>query len=162
MPSVQLLRSVVEQAVLAPSSHNTQPRRVRIDGRQLELYLDRSRALAVNDPRDRELTISCGAALLNARVAAEHAGTRLDISLLPDGEDADLLARTALAGDGAGDESLYAAIAERRTYRKHFADGDVRGRDARCARRRGGRGGCLRGGARRRQARTLRSRCRRG
>jgi hypothetical protein len=123
--SHKLLRSVVEQAVLAPSSHNTQPWVFRIDGETLELYADRTRALAVNDPHDRELTISCGAALLNARLAAEHAGAKLDIGLLPDGEEDDLLARAGFAGDGVGDESLLAAIATRRTYRKDFADGDV-------------------------------------
>ena len=34
----------------------------------VELLADRTRALPVNDPQDRELTISCGCALFNLRV----------------------------------------------------------------------------------------------
>jgi hypothetical protein len=123
--SAKLLRSLVERAVLAPSSHNTQPWLFRIAGNRLELYADRTRALSVNDPHDRGLTISCAAALLNARIAAGHAGARLDIELRSEGDESDLLARATLAGDGAADEALFAAIAERRTYRKDFEDRDV-------------------------------------
>jgi hypothetical protein len=52
--------SLVSAAVRAPSSHNTQPSWFRCAGETIELYADRSRALPVNDPFDRELTISCG------------------------------------------------------------------------------------------------------
>ena len=40
----------------------------------VDLLADRTRALPVNDPEDRELTISCGCALFNLRVAAAAAG----------------------------------------------------------------------------------------
>jgi len=120
-PSAILARAV-EQAVLAPSSHNTQPWLFRIDGESLELYADRARGLRVNDPDDRELTVSCGAALLNARVAAEHAGAALEVELLPDGDGGDLLARARLAGGSSADARLFAAIADRRTYRRPFSD----------------------------------------
>jgi len=121
----QRLRSLVEQAILAPSSHNTQPWMFRIDGGRMELHADRTRALPVNDPHDRELTLSAAAALLNARLAAEHAGSRLDVVLLPEGDGSDLLARATLVGDGVADGSLFAAIADRRTYRRDFADREV-------------------------------------
>ena len=58
-----LLRSLVEYAALAPSGHNTQPWRFRLRGGGAELLADRTRALPVVDPDDRELVISCGAAL---------------------------------------------------------------------------------------------------
>jgi hypothetical protein len=120
------LRALVESAVLAPSSHNTQPWAFRIDGERLELHADRTRALAVNDPHDRELTISCGAAWLNARVAAADAGAGLETVLLPEGEEADLLAAGTLTG-GAPEAGLppAAAIARRRTHREPFADRPV-------------------------------------
>jgi hypothetical protein len=91
------LRSLVESAALAPSSHNTQPWVFRFADDRLELLADRTRALPANDPHDRELTISCGAAWLNVRVAAQHAGTGLHVTLLPEGEESDLLARATLA-----------------------------------------------------------------
>jgi nitroreductase len=127
-----LLRWIVGRAVLAPSSHNTQTWLFRIAGSRLELYADRTRALVVNDPHDRELTISCAAALLNARLAAEHAGARLDVVLLPEGDQSDLLARATLADDGGPDEWLFATVAARRTYRKDFAEREVPA-DARAA-----------------------------
>ena len=63
-------RRLLEAAVQAPSSHNTQPWLFRVEDGAVHLLADRTRALPVNDPDDRELTISCGCALLNLRVAA--------------------------------------------------------------------------------------------
>ena len=55
------LQRWVEAAVLAPSSHNTQPWRFRLRGGGIDPRADRTRALPVNDPGDRELTIIwCG------------------------------------------------------------------------------------------------------
>jgi hypothetical protein len=74
----------------------------------------------VNDPHHRELIISCGAALLNARLAAAHPGVGLDVSVLPEGGLDGLLARATVRGAATADEPLFAAIATRRTYRKPF------------------------------------------
>jgi len=114
------MRFIVEQAVLAPSSHNTQPWLFGVEGERLELRADRTRALPVNDPQDRELTISCGAALFNARVAAAKLARGLAVTLLPDGEDSDILARVVLTDDVANEATLFAAIATRHTYRGAF------------------------------------------
>jgi nitroreductase len=56
------LESLIGYAILAPSSHNSQPWLFRINAMDLELFADRRRALPVVDPQQRELTISCGAA----------------------------------------------------------------------------------------------------
>lgn len=116
---------LVEAATQAPSSHNTQPWRFTADGSALELHADRTRALPVNDPRDRELTISCGAALLNLRVAAAHTGLAAEVKALPDGQQADVLARIELAQPATFDTDkdlgrLYDAIPQRRTHRGAF------------------------------------------
>ncbi|MGW7363450.1 Acg family FMN-binding oxidoreductase [Streptomyces sp. NPDC054841] len=127
-----LVRSLVDRAVRAPSSHNSQPWIFRQAGDVIELYADRSRALPVNDPDDRELFISCGAALLNLRLAAHHHRLAPVVALLPDTADANLCARVGLSplphrtdadADADADESLlYEAIDRRRTCRKPFAD----------------------------------------
>ena len=121
--SILDLQALVQAASLAPSSHNTQPWLFRLDGRVIELLADRTRALPVNDPDDRELTISCGCALFNLRVAAAAAGLDAKVDLLPDAADVDLLARVRLAPAATmqADAELQAAMAERRTYRERFA-----------------------------------------
>jgi hypothetical protein len=57
---------LVGAAVLAPSSHDTQLGPFRTSDSAIDLSADRTRALPVNDPDDRELTISC-CALFNLR-----------------------------------------------------------------------------------------------
>ncbi len=116
-------QALVQRAALAPSSHNTQPWRFVVRDGALELHADRTRALPVNDPGDRELTISCAAALFNLRVAAAAAGFLADVSFPFDG---DLLARVALApGPGNVPGTLAASIPLRHTSREPFAPGPV-------------------------------------
>lgn len=124
----ETLDTLLRAAVLAPSSHNTQPWTFSLEPGSVHLYADRTRALPVNDPDDRELIISCGAALFNLRVAAWDAGATPVIELLPDPGQRDLLAKVDLHGCGrppADVERLHAAIEERRTRREGFADRPV-------------------------------------
>ncbi|WP_448522145.1 hypothetical protein [Schleiferia thermophila] len=76
--------SLIQKAVRAPSSHNTQPWIFHVAESAINLYADRTRALPVNDPDDRELTISCGCALMNLRVAAAAEGLDARLEALPD------------------------------------------------------------------------------
>jgi hypothetical protein len=127
--SESLIGSVLAAATRAPSSHNTQPWRFVSRRDVVELRADRTRALPVNDPEDRELTMSCGAALLTLRVAAAHHGLHADLVLLPDPPDGDLLARVRLTADDDVEvalAALYPAVIRRRTHRGAFdADGSL-------------------------------------
>ena len=114
--------ALVRDATRAPSSHNTQPWLFRVGDDRIDLYADRTRALPVNDPFDRELVISCGAALTNLRVSASHSGWATTVQLRPT-DDADLLATVKLEVDhDQPDDPLWAAIDRRRTLRKAFAE----------------------------------------
>lgn len=116
---------LLRYAILAPSSHNTQPWLFRIRQDTLEMYADRTRALRVCDPNERQLIISCGCALYHLRVAMEHFGCLGSIATLPDATDPDLLARLRLGEHGSPnveDNLLFAAITRRRTNRQPFAD----------------------------------------
>ena len=53
----------------APSLHNAQPWRLRLEPAAIELYADPERRLPAVDPEDRELRMGCGAALYNLRLA---------------------------------------------------------------------------------------------
>ena len=114
---------LLHYAVMAPSGHNSQPWLFRINGSVVSLYQDRSRWLPIVDPHGRELTMSCGAALLNLRIAIAHFGLAETTELLPDENDPDLLARVTLVNTGRIDPpetTLFDAIPRRRTNRFPF------------------------------------------
>jgi hypothetical protein len=78
-------RAMIRLAVWAPSSHNTQPWVFRLVKSGIDVLADRTRALPVNDPSDRELTISCGCALMN--LAGRQVAGEGEVSwMLPEGE----------------------------------------------------------------------------
>ncbi|MCG8469427.1 MAG: hypothetical protein MJB57_14680 [Gemmatimonadetes bacterium] len=91
------------------------------------------------DPDDRELVISCGAALFHLRVALRHFGFRGDVqTVAPSARfDAlglrtvpDVLARVRLGRSeppSPEDEALFAAIPRRHTNRSRFLDEEVGG-----------------------------------
>jgi nitroreductase len=118
----RLARQVVELATRAPSVHNTQPWRFVAGMAELDLYADRTRQLAALDPTGRQLTISCGAALGFAELAACALGYSRSTEFLPD-EDDDHLARLTIgppAPVGADELALVREIGRRRTVRDRF------------------------------------------
>lgn len=117
------LRHVVQAATLAPSVHNTQPWRFAMLPDGFELLADPSRQLQVLDPTTRQLHLSCGAALANARVAARALGFHAVVELLPERRSPELLARLALrpAPKPRGAEiALALAVMKRHTVREPF------------------------------------------
>ncbi len=122
------LQFLLNYAVLAPSGHNTQPWQFTLQNETLELWADRSRALPHVDPHQRELIISCGAALLNIRLALHHFGYSGDIEIFPVAHQVDLLARIRLGEwreEPADEKALFAAISHRHTDRSLFDDWDI-------------------------------------
>jgi nitroreductase len=119
------LRFALQYAVLAPSSHNSQPWHFIVDGDSVMLCADRTRALPIVDPFDRELIISCGAVLFNLRVALQQFGLGYSIRLFPVEADPDALAHVRVLPDGPRDASIVAlfdAITRRVTTRESFLD----------------------------------------
>jgi nitroreductase len=111
-------------AVLAPSGHNTQPWQFRVTHDDaVDVFADRSRALPVVDPHDRELVMSCGAALFGLRLALDAFGEQHSVQYTPEPMDFDLLARVQLTGRGAPDPEarrLLEAVTRRHTNRTAF------------------------------------------
>ncbi|MGN6613203.1 MAG: Acg family FMN-binding oxidoreductase [Angustibacter sp.] len=117
----ELTLTMAEAARLAPSVHNSQPWRFEPLPDGLAVHEDVDRALPSLDPRGRQRTMSCGAAVANAAVALAHAGVQPVVALLPDAGRPALLAsvrggRPAAPGDA--DLRRYAALARRRAHRR--------------------------------------------
>lgn len=76
------LEQVIYCATLAPSGHNAQPWKFRIEGEDnITILPDYHRVLPVADPDNHELFISLGCALENLVVAAEHFGYRPEVKI---------------------------------------------------------------------------------
>ncbi|MFE5586052.1 Acg family FMN-binding oxidoreductase [Kitasatospora sp. NPDC056531] len=130
MPTLVLdaaaLEKLVSAAVAAPSIHNSQPWRFRLDPATstVEVQADRSRAVPAADPQGRALHISVGAAVLNLRVAARHLGWAPEVRLLPDPAEPDLFAAVRLDAPATapvpGNDRLFEAIWRRHSSRAPF------------------------------------------
>lgn len=114
------LRTIVALASLAPSVHNTQPWRFTWDGETLTVYEDPTRALPVLDPTGRERRISCGCAVLMARLAFAELGYAVEVSLHSGAErlaDLRVVGRAPPTGE---EHALAEAIPRRTTDRDPF------------------------------------------
>jgi hypothetical protein len=125
MPDHAQWTQVVEQAVRAPSIHNTQPWSFLARGDQLDIRCDPARALPAIDPTGRQQVVSCGAAMEFAVVALAALGYEVAVEVLPDPADAELLATVTVTGARdvtAEDAAMGAAIGSRHTDRSPFRD----------------------------------------
>jgi hypothetical protein len=123
------LRRAGVRATLAPSVHNTQPWRFVLSADQLRIYADRSRQLHVLDPTGRQLTISCGCALMNARVSLAGDGLDVTVERFPVADQPDLLARIrptfGASSPAEGLAVLDHVLEIRQTNRRHFTGAEV-------------------------------------
>jgi nitroreductase len=125
-------RFLLHYAILAPSSHNTQPWKFQILPNGIAVFADYTRRLPVVDPNNRELIMGVGAAVFNLRVAALRFGFRVRVSYNHSGASDLPIAFVELARDlpvqeegrpisGESDiRELFAAIRERHTNRHPF------------------------------------------
>ncbi|OBB65270.1 NAD(P)H nitroreductase [Mycobacterium sp. 852014-50255_SCH5639931] len=140
-PDAGTVRTVLSLASRAPSVHNTQPWRWRVDATSLHFYSDASRQLPNTDPDGRDLMLSCGAALHHCVVALAAVGWLSKVTRLPNPADPSHLAAIELSPHRADsvDIALAAAIPRRRTDRRYYSSwpvpvGDVALMAARAAR----------------------------
>lgn len=87
-PNEAQLRYVAALALLAPSTHNTVPLRMRLDASAgaLHFAVDRRAVLPQSDPVGRQATISVGAAVANAALAAQAYGLAASVDVHAEAE----------------------------------------------------------------------------
>ena len=110
----------------APSVLNTQPWWFG-DGageREISLHADVDRRLGIADPLGREMLLSCGAALFTGRVALRYLSLVPKVSVLPDPDLPNLVARIGYGPKEVApadyERDLFAAIPRRHTHRGGF------------------------------------------
>lgn len=124
------LRRAAIRATRAPSVHNTQPWRFAVRGGGLDIMADWSRRLTVLDPRGRQLLMSCGCAVFNARVSLAAAGHGVTVERFGEPSRPELVARIVPSPIWEPDpllSRLDPAIDSRQTNRRHFVSEPVPG-----------------------------------
>jgi nitroreductase len=124
----EVVADVLRVASLAPSLHNTQPWLFRLAPDRVELHPDPDRRLPATDPEDRELRLSCGAALFNLRLGLRRHGIKPVVSLLPGPEAPGALAVVRRGWTTPFDDetrALWEAVPHRRSNRAPFHERPV-------------------------------------
>jgi hypothetical protein len=131
--SAEQLRFLIRYAILAPSSHNSQPWRFSAGDGHVDILIDANRWLKVADDDQRELHISLGCALENLLIAAEHFGFAHEVTYFPDGDGKDLVASVHLRNGGTPAPHrppvLFNMIAVRHTNHTVYDNRTISGRD---------------------------------
>ncbi len=87
------LKFFLNFAVLAPSSHNSQPWRFLIEDNHILVSLEPQRSLPDSDRNNRQAYISIGCALENIVIGADYCGYRTDIIFLAKADSANLIVK---------------------------------------------------------------------
>ena len=82
LTEAEKIKFLLNFAVLAPSSHNSQPWRFEISGNEIKIFLEPSRRLVESDKNDRQSYISIGCAIKNVSIAAEYYDFSCDVKYL--------------------------------------------------------------------------------
>jgi nitroreductase len=130
LPIQKQLEFLIQYAVLAPSTKNTQPWRFSIGGNTVGVFADLTRWQPVADRGRRELYISLGCALENLLVAAEQFGFHHEVSYFPQPTNDELAAIVTFhpgqampSTDRAG--IVLGSITARRTQHGQYRDEPV-------------------------------------
>lgn len=118
---------LITTAARAPSIHNSQPWRFRIDADAAELWCDPLRKTR-DDAIGREMLISCGAALFGLRLAVRSLGYLPVVSLLPERSQLRLMARVSIGAAAPMNElerRMLEAVPHRHTHRGPFLTGPL-------------------------------------
>lgn len=125
------IRFLLNYAILAPSSHNSQPWRFAVRDGRVEVRPDEDRWLDVADPDKREFYISLGCAVENLCIAADHFGFDYRLDYRAEMDDGLVPVLTLNWDDetpSSRDSELFEAITDRYTSHQRFDDEPIASR----------------------------------
>lgn len=116
-------RFLLRYAILAPSSHNSQPWEFVIDGERIEVHAAEDRWLDVADTDKRELYVSLGCAIENLCIAAEYFGLGYRTEYHDDATPVSVVTLTPTSEASSNRPTgLFHEITERYTNHRLFKD----------------------------------------
>jgi nitroreductase len=113
-PVPELVRYLVDHAVLAPSGGNSQPWRFYWGDDRIWVTPDRKRGRILMDPHARAVNLALGAAVENTVIAAAACGLAATVETFP---LADVAAAITIEPGAAPSDELVAVVRRRRTHR---------------------------------------------
>ncbi|MBT8342434.1 MAG: hypothetical protein HKP58_14505 [Desulfatitalea sp.] len=124
-PARNIINSIIQAGVQAPSGDNAQPWKFKVRGNIIELWLDRKADCSFFNVRQIASIISCGAVLENIRIAASTFRLKTDVEYPGDENDSDLMAAVELIPADLESDPLAGMIWARLTNRKLYKKGKV-------------------------------------
>lgn len=112
-------------AILAPSSHNSQPWKFKIENNSLYVLAEPERKLPVADPNERLMHIAMGCAIENICIAAHYYGLKPEVAYFPEdgpGAAARFVFHASDSPPSHDEHHLIFSIPKRRTNRSAYAD----------------------------------------
>ncbi len=117
---------MIEQAAKAPSGHNTQPWKFKLNQNSIDIYPDFTKSLPIVDPEHRELFVSLGCAAENLCIAALHKGYQATVSI----DEINSVIHIQLAKqDNNTSSSLFPQLSARQTNRSIYNGNMISDRD---------------------------------
>ncbi len=122
------LKFLTNYAILAPSSHNTQPWLFSFSQDELTISPNSSRQLPASDPTGRELYLSLGAAVGNFLIACRGYGLKTETSYVTSGSEpkaTEIKIKILDWGNGNYDSALLSALDNRHNSRAVFDNKEI-------------------------------------
>ena len=119
------LEQLIRSGIKAPSGHNTQPWRFKIDDSEIQIHPDFTRALSIVDKDNHALYISLGCAAENIVIASTHEGLDHKLDLFRDPEGNDFITIKFVQGESVNPDELFDSIGKRQSRRNKYTDQKV-------------------------------------
>lgn len=124
-PLTERARFLLRYAILAPSSHNSQPWEFVVEDSKIKVYADEARWLDAADQDKRELYVSLGCAVENLCIAAERFGLDFDVAVHDDPPPVTLTLQPDRSNSSGSHPELFDQITARSTNHHLFRNGSL-------------------------------------